>query len=83
MCGSIVNRDAVNPGKFESGYHHHKTQWFDSSKVAAGAAGSGLVYGSEQRGNSSGKKAVSHVCTALLSDLCLKCTKLYKCLLLS
>ncbi|XP_073236100.1 uncharacterized protein [Porites lutea] len=39
--------DAANPVKFQQGYHHHKTQWFDSGKVTGGAGGSGLVYGSD------------------------------------
>jgi len=42
-------RDAVNPAKFQSGYHHHKTHWFDSGKVAAGTEGSGFAYGSDPR----------------------------------
>ncbi|XP_068745397.1 uncharacterized protein [Montipora capricornis] len=38
--------DEINSGKFDSGYHHHKTQWFDSGKVT-GKASSGFLYGSD------------------------------------
>lgn len=48
-------RDAANPVKFQQGYHHHKTQWFDSGKVTGGAGGSGLVYGSDPNNKSTGK----------------------------
>lgn len=41
--------DGVNPAQFDSGYHHHKTQWFHNGKVAGGMAGTGLMYGSEPR----------------------------------
>nr|XP_058964974.1 uncharacterized protein LOC131791646 isoform X1 [Pocillopora verrucosa] len=45
--------DQVRPAPFESGYHHHKTQWFHNGKIIGGTSGSGLVYGSDQREKSS------------------------------
>ena len=52
------SRDGVNPAQFDSGYHHHKTQWFHNGKVVSGTSGSGFVYGSRPKENygSAGKK---------------------------
>lgn len=54
----MINRDGGNPVQFDSGYHHHKTQWFHNGRVVGGESGSGLAYGSQPI-NSSGKKVLT------------------------
>lgn len=64
MCAWLIDRDQVRPAPFESGYHHHKTQWFHNGKIIGGTSGSGLVYGSDQRekSSSSGKRENDFSC---------------------